>query len=134
MPKKPRLTRKQVIACVAKWRKILHLEDWAIEVQVKSLKRETDGVAHNQAMHEYRQAILRFDPHHIPPDMLDATVAHELLHCHVWPLAHVAETLAGTNKKHLEWSRVEEESLTTRLERIVIALAASAAPDPPTGS
>jgi hypothetical protein len=117
-----RITRKQVLACVAKWRAVLHLEDWAIEVHVQKLNRPEDGVAHNQAQHEYRQAILRFDPNHITPDQLEATVIHELLHCHVWPLAHVAETLAAGNKKHREWSRVEEESLTTRLERVMLTI------------
>jgi hypothetical protein len=116
------VSKRLLMRRVAHWREQLHLTDWAVTVEYRPLNREVDGQAHNQASPEYREAVLRFDPRALSRANLDAFVVHELLHCHVWPLAHVTETLADRNRKHLEWSRLEEESLVTRLERLVLAL------------
>jgi predicted SprT family Zn-dependent metalloprotease len=117
----PRPTKRQIVQLVQVWRARLHLEDWAIGVEVKRLTEER---AHCRAMPEYKSATVAFDPRQVSLEELEGLVVHELMHCHVWGLAHVAETLAGANRRHQEWSRVEEEALVTRLERIVLAVAA----------
>lgn len=104
---------------VRHWQERLRLVDWEIRVEVKS--RMADA-AWCQAAPEYRQATLCFNPKRIPLADLDAFVVHELLHCHVWPLAAAAENLAKGDPVALEFIREREEGLTTELERLVLGL------------
>lgn len=122
MRPKREVSRKLLVERIGYWRERLHLTDWAVHVEYKHLNRAEDGQAHNQASHEYKECVLRFDPRSMTKANVDAFVVHELLHCHVWGLAHIAETLAKGNKQYLEFSRVEEERLVTNLERIVLSL------------
>lgn len=122
MPSKRHFRKADVLPLVAKWRERLGLHDWAITVEVKRLNRDEDGVAHNQASHEYKECTLRFNPYQIQKQDLERVVVHELVHSILWGLAHTAGTLAGKNAKHLEWVRVEEETATVHLERVFCAL------------
>ena len=111
------LTRKQVETKVRHWRTRLGLQAWDLKVELASIGSHS---ADCQCDPEYMQAKVRFDPIKIPLDELDSYVVHELLHIYVWPLAHVAETLAGSDPKLLEWCRIQEERLVTDLERLVV--------------
>lgn len=113
--------RAAVEARVRHWQERLRLVDWEIRVVTNA---RIAHAADCEAAPEYRQATLRFNPKRIPLADLDAYVVHELLHCHVWPLAAAAETLAKGDEVALEFIREREEGLTTELERLVLGLLA----------
>lgn len=114
--------QQTVEARVRHWQERLRLVDWDIRVVVNS---RIAHAADCEAAPEYRQATLRFNPKRIPVADLDAYVVHELLHCHVWPLAAAAENLAKGDAVALEFVREREEGLTTELERLVLGLVAT---------
>lgn len=116
-----RLTKRQVLARVKHWRPRLLLERWAVSVEVGP-DHEEQSEASCIARPEYLTMDLRFDPAQITAEELDAYVVHELLHAYIWPLANLAERMAGDDAAKREAVRVEEESLATNLERVVIAL------------
>jgi len=98
--------------CVKLWQKRLLLGHWTVEVEFSEL----DGYAADcHAQPEYLQAKLRFDT---GSDIDEDTVIHELLHCYTHGLAHVAEQLAGADDRWKEMVRIEEERLTTSLEKL----------------
>lgn len=111
------LTKKQIEARVRHWRIKLGLQAWDLKVHLASIGGHSADCSCNP---EYMEATLRFDPIKISPKDLDCYVVHELLHIYVWPLAHVAETLAGKDDKLLEWVRTQEEALVTHLERLIL--------------
>lgn len=116
------ISHRQVVARVRWWRRVLRLENWAIEVDGES-PSDADGAADCDAKPEYLLARLRFDRAALEgPGELDKAIVHELIHLSAWRLAHVAETLADGDKRLLEWIRMEEETLITTLERLVVHL------------
>jgi hypothetical protein len=121
-----RITRKQVVALVARWRERLHLGDYALSVRVGRIPAKENARADAAVSPEYREAVLRFDPAGVSPAQLEATVCHELLHCQIEPLAHLALTMAGDDPVKREAVRMAEEELTTRLERVLLAAFAKA--------
>lgn len=131
MARTKRITKKQAEQAVRYWLEQLLIFDYAVRVEVKNLDAESEGYAHAEASPEYRECIIRFDGRHVTPENLHAVAAHEVAHLLVWDLAHVAGTLAKT-EAHREWVRKEEELLTTRLERIFLALtSATSSPSSP---
>lgn len=121
-----RLTRRRIVARVRRWRTRLLLERWAVQVEVGE-DTEEQSEASCIARPEYLTMDLRFDPAKIDPAELDAYVVHELLHAYIWPLANLAERMAGDDPAKREAVRVEEETLATALERVVLALTRGAA-------
>lgn len=116
-----RLTRRRIVARVRRWRTRLLLERWTVGVEVgPDLEEESEASC--IARPEYLTMTLRFDPAKIEPGELDAYVIHELLHAYIWPLANLAERMAGDDPAKQEAVRVEEETLATALERVVVAL------------
>ena len=115
------LTKRHVRARVRYWQKVLGLKGWKIAVTFD--KDTTDGSeAYCIASPEYRSARLNFDLAHLTDENVDAYVIHEALHPLVWPLANIAQTLAGDDKGKQEWVRTVEESLVTDLEQIILRL------------
>ena len=114
-----RLTKEEkVLKLVDLTKPILCLTDWSIKVQFVRIPRHR---ADCEANPEYKDAIIRFDVRKISDSDLIPFVVHEMLHCVVWKLSHVAESFTNDEAK-LEWCRIEEESLTTALEQIIVPL------------
>ena len=97
--------------CVKLWQKRLGLSSWTIELEFSQIEWCADCAAYP----EYLNAKIRFDT---GSDIDEATIIHELLHCHIEGLAHLAEKLAGTDERWKEMVRIEEERLATNLEKI----------------
>ena len=110
--------RDEVAALIERYRRPLGLADWEIRVDFVTLPHRADC----EARPEYNEAILRFDLRKIRRDQVAGFVLHELTHCLVWKLAAVGERLAAGREADLEAVRVEEESLVTALERILLPL------------
>ncbi|MFQ5888058.1 MAG: hypothetical protein ACE5HY_05125 [Candidatus Hydrothermarchaeales archaeon] len=105
---------KEAQRLLKKYQKLTGIDDWDIR-----LKFYTENVADCEARPEYLDAVLYLDLDKIPPEELDSWIRHEVLHCLVWSLAHLAETLTKT-KTEKELVRIEEEKLVTLLERMSI--------------
>lgn len=122
-PAPKKVTLAQLQARVNYWRQRMWLTEWAIKVELAKLpKNEASKIEAGgecDAMPEYRQAVLRFDPANIEPDQIDEFVVHELTHLTTWRLAYVAEVCAGKDKRLMEWIRMEDEGLTTHIERVI---------------
>lgn len=103
---------------VERYRGPLGLQAWELQVAFVALKHRADC----EARPEYNEAVLRFDLRKIRRDDLPAFVLHEMVHCLVWKLAAVGERLAADRVGDLEAVRVEEESLVTALERVLLPL------------
>src|SRR5687768_3345749 len=70
----------------------LGLDRWTIKVVSEA---DPDCTASCSAMPEYQQATIRVDPDKLQTgDELDEIAAHEIAHCHTWPIAHLADDLA----------------------------------------
>ena len=114
-----RKSKKQItLLLVDLVKSILRLDDWTIKTQFIKLPSHK---ADCEANPEYKEAIIRFDVRKISTDDLIPFVVHEMLHCVIWRLAHVAESFTDDDAK-LEWCRIEEEYLTTQLEQIIVPL------------
>lgn len=124
VPRAERATKRYVRARIKYWRHRLGLAHWAFEIQFGPDK--DGGSAGCEAEPEYRQATLSFDLSLIHRDHIDRFVVHELVHCFVWGLANVAQTMARGNPALEEWVRTEEERLTTELEYLVLSLSQGA--------
>lgn len=109
------------MALVRQWRTRLQLHDWKISVVVDRIPPEDDAKAFCQAKPEYREALVQVDPHEVTLEDLEATVVHELLHCHAEALAGLALVMAGDDPVKREAVRRAEEELVMRLERLVRA-------------
>ena len=71
-------------------REPLGLDRW----QIKVVFGPAENLAACSADPEYRQATIYFDPDRFQTgDELDETLAHELDHCHLWPIATAADDL-----------------------------------------
>ena len=121
MKKARKLSKAAVMARAKHWRKVLHLENWRIGVTFEPDKEE-ESEASCLAQPEYAAAVLRFDLAKIPPEEMDAYIVHELLHCHVWPLANFGNSACADDPVKLEALRHHEELLVTTLERLVLSL------------
>jgi hypothetical protein len=97
------------------------LSDWKISVVVGA---PDDGArATCDAMPEYKEATLTFDPDRIPTDPreLDGWIIHELLHCHTWRLESLAESW-GKSEAQYAYARDAAETVVTDIERIILNL------------
>lgn len=111
--------RRDILRLVRAIKPLLGLEAWTIEVR---FDEQLEAIAQCSADPEYLQAVLVFRPRAIPKGEAMSYVVHELGHCVTWPICHWAEMLAAKDKVKLEQCRIEEERLTTALERIVVNL------------
>ena len=111
--------RAWVRRAVATLTPILRVDGWDITVRFDGRMRNR---ADCEAAPEYRTATVRFNLTRIPEEELAADVIHELLHIHIWSLAHAADVLCEADKTKREWVRVEEERLATTLEGILTPL------------
>lgn len=117
--------RRDLLRLVRAVKPLLGLDTWKIEVRFDD---QLEAIAQCSADPEYLQAVVAFRPRAIPTGEALAYVVHELAHCVTWPICHWAETLAAKDKAKLEQCRIEEERLTTALERIVVNLLRGKAP------
>jgi hypothetical protein len=117
-----RITKRRVLALVRQWRTKLHLSEWHLGVVVDTIPPDAAARADASASPEYREATLRFDPAEIDPAELEEMVVHELLHCHVETLGHLALVMAGEDAVRKEAVRMAEEELVTRLTRVCLGL------------
>lgn len=124
MKKARRLTQATVMRKIQLWKDRLHLSHWKFAIDF-SPDTEDGSEASCLASPEYLHAVLRFDLDKIPPEEIDAYVAHEISHCLIWPLANCAASMAGEDQAKLESVRVNEEALATCLERVLIGLTES---------
>lgn len=113
----PLAFRRQVVALVAKWRTRLLLDTWDITVRVNSrIKARADC----EAAPAYLEAVIRFNPTLIRPEDLEATVVHELLHCHTWRLWEMASRTADDDPVPPVEAERAHELLTSTLQRVVM--------------
>lgn len=114
--------QRRVQQLIRKWTRLLDLYQWKFGI---NFNIEGEAAACS-ADPEYRMAALNFNLAKITDSEEETFVIHELLHCHIWELAHTAQTLADEDKAKLEWVRLCEERLTTTLETIIFNLASHA--------
>lgn len=113
----------EVLNCVAYWQSELALTHWDFTVICEAGRER--HVAHCSKWDGmYCEGELYFDHTRIPRRELDAIVVHELA-CHplLWPIATVAETMAGKNRRLRALVSLAEEQATSILERIILRLA-----------
>jgi hypothetical protein len=110
----------------------LGLDRWTIKKEFGP----GENTAACSAMPEYEVALIAVDPDKLDTgDELDEILAHELAHCHTWPIASVADdfaiALAEASPDHLreslaklykETARKAEEITTTRVGRAYVTL------------
>lgn len=121
----------RIRALIDHYRPHLGLHDWIIKPHFFSTRAEM-GEEEDQheagcsADPEYEQAELDFALDEMIPESMNYTVLHELCHAINWRLYHAAEWLLehhdGGNAAAKEWLRLELESCTTRMERILMRL------------
>lgn len=80
------MTKRQVTRLVKEWQKTLHLVDWQIILEFKTIEQLPEQLALVAITSERKVAriFLRW-PHkdnHGQEDNVEATIIHELLHCH----------------------------------------------------
>jgi hypothetical protein len=84
--------QEQAEAALAKWQKILRLQDWEIKVKIvrQSLMPCLDIMAHVNCVYPSKQALIKLlDPIDYPRDTEwgqdhEQSLVHELLHLHCW--------------------------------------------------
>lgn len=78
--------RNRIQRMVAKWRPILGLESWGLDVRFD----ETEHLATCQAQPAYEEAIVHFNVpairRELPPTLaaIEELCVHELVHCIIW--------------------------------------------------
>jgi hypothetical protein len=94
------VSKPDLEALVAKWKPILRLEDWDIEIEYARKYELADGCAEcNANIMRNLCTIKILDPNDINPDEdantrnVEATVVHELLHIHFRPYMPERNTL-----------------------------------------
>lgn len=117
---------------LAKMREPMGLDRW----QIKLVFGPGDDPACCAAMPEYRTATIHVDPDKLETgDEVDETLAHELTHCPLWPIASAADDLvlmvvdlvpesaqAGMARYLKEQVRKAEEDSATQLGRGFVTL------------
>ena len=96
--------------------KQLALDHWNFELIVE--ESDLRDAAGCEAKPEYFDARIFVNVAKVTDAEIDEYLVHELLHCHVWELTHLAEKLATTDTER-EAIRMAEERLTTQLERLL---------------
>jgi hypothetical protein len=111
----------------------LGLDRWDIKVISEADPENTAGCS---ARPWYQQATIYLDPDRLETgDELDETAAHESAHCHVWPIAKMADDLAVAMLELLPepfvapWAKMlkaqveqAEEATTTQVGRTYVRL------------
>jgi len=114
-----RITRRQVLALVAKWKPRLLLDSWDIGVKLTTTL-DARVQADCSCAPEYLDAVVRINPALVTPEELEAVIVHEMLHCLTWPLAELAEDAAGTDPATGKRVAAAHELLTSTLQRVVM--------------
>jgi hypothetical protein len=123
---------KVVADYLDRMREPLGLDRWQIKVEFGP----GENTAACGAMPEYEQATIAVDPDKLSTgDELDEILAHELAHCHTWPISSVADDFAlalaelapdgmrePLAKLYKETARKAEEVTTTRVGRAYVTL------------
>lgn len=84
--------KQRIHRLVAKWRPILGMESWQVDV----LFDETDALGTCEAKPRYEEAILRFNLPRIRAELpntiaaLEELVVHECVHCIIWKNSELA--------------------------------------------
>jgi len=107
------------------WQDRLLLQDWEIRLYFAELEDQSE--ADCEALPEYRRACLRFDLSQITMEKAAWYVVHELMHCHVEPLARHSNRVieeadpagAGLVKK---FALDYEEGLVSDLATIIVRM------------
>ena len=102
------------------WQKRLLLTDWKIGLAVGAL--DSGERADCDAKPEYKEATLRLDPDRVLAEEWDGFFAHELIHCHTWPLEKLAEFWAGDDEDKYELARDRAEEVATAIEKVILNL------------
>ena len=108
------------------WQGRLLLQDWDLRLYFSELEDQQE--ADCEALPEYRRACLRFDLSQITMEKAAWYVVHELMHCHVEPLARHSNRVieeadpagAGLVKK---FALDYEEGLVSDLATILVRMA-----------
>ena len=114
MTPRPSSRVRKILRLVARYKRLLGLDLWTIEVKFTPDKRDKAGCS---ADDEYMSAELFFDLAEIAPEEDETYVRHEMLHIPTWELLRVADFLAGKDKTAQELVRAARERVTTLLER-----------------
>lgn len=114
-----KITRRQVLALVVKWKPRLLLDAWDIRVKLTT-KLPQGWQADCACYPEYMDASLRINPALVTPEELEGVLVHELMHCHTWPLWEHAEDGARGDPHAEKSATIAHERLTSTLQRIVM--------------
>jgi|GEM_PF-3191595 len=95
--KKEKRLLKKITAEVKRWEKILYLSEWRLEIKLDDLSNidNDDGkkyLAITEMIVPYREAVIVFDVN-IPPDDIEVTVIHELVHLIIHPIVAQIDNL-----------------------------------------
>jgi hypothetical protein len=112
------LTRQKVRGRVDYWRRKLGLMDYKLRVRFDRPAEKHQAHAWLWD-HTYMEGELYFSLAKIEPRQLDAVIVHELSHLVSWPLAAVADAMAGKSKKLKRVVEQAEEETTVRIERLL---------------
>lgn len=127
--KKEKETRlfKRIITEVKKWREILHLSEWRLEIKLDDLSNidNDDGtkyLAITQMIVPYRKATIIFDVN-IQPTEIEIIVIHELIHLIIHPIVFeindsAADRITQAEKNHLGNL---EETAVSRITSIIMS-------------
>jgi hypothetical protein len=109
------MNQRQIRRLVRKYQALLGLERWTIKIVFSNTTRDRANVI---AQEEYHEATVTFNLKRMREmdDDPDKMVRHEILHIPTWPMVHVSDHLAGTDKAKLEMARLAQERVVAWLE------------------
>ena len=114
-----RITRRQVLALVAKWKPRLLLESWSVGVKL-TRKLPAGWQAECSALPEYLDAVVRVNPDAVAVEDLEGVVVHELVHLHTWAIWELCEDAAREDPALLKRLEKAHEHLTSTLQRVLM--------------
>lgn len=95
-------------ALISRWATVLHLTDWTI-FDSPIAPTEDDRRSCIDIDNATRDAVLRFDPV-LPPDQLERSVLHELLHLRLVAMEDAFNQVAGDDETAQAWHHRAKES------------------------
>lgn len=103
----------EIESAVRRWAYAFGITGYKIRLNVFANPADEDA-AYVMCQPEYMTADISLNLAKI--EDLDSTIKHEIAHIVVWPLFHIARTLADTDAE-LEWIRYTNELVAETLER-----------------
>lgn len=115
-------TGKEIRASVKRWQRWLDLENWQVTVRVCRIAGGHRATC--EADHDYREAVLRFDPAAMERhgDQLEEIVGHECWHVVIWRSHTEIQRLAKSGIAENKLCQIEEAE-TTHASRAFLRLA-----------